>query len=256
VVSSVFAWDFDVADHLVQAEGISKGYSFGSSFVRAVADVSLSIRTGEFVVIVGRSGSGKSTLLHLLGLLERPDSGSYWLMRQAVGNLSEDARAVMRNRQIGFVFQLPALLARATAQENVEMPLMYAGVDIDDRHRRAKLALEEVGLGHRLGHWPHQLSGGEQQRVAIARAIVSRPALVLADEPTGALDSSTSQEVMSLFKELNHKGHTIVVVTHALDVAERATRRITIHDGRMVADENVVSRSNSIRSRNDLNLLA
>jgi putative ABC transport system ATP-binding protein len=198
---------------------------------------------------VGRSGSGKSTLLHLLGLLERPDSGRYCLMRREVSNLSEDARAVMRNRQIGFVFQLPMLLARASAQENVEMPLVYAGVDLDNRHHRAKVALEEVGLGHRVEHWPHQLSGGEQQRVAIARAIVNRPALVLADEPTGALDSSTNQEVMALFKELNRKGHTIVVVTHAPDVAERASRCITIHDGRIVGDETVANPGKAVRAR-------
>jgi putative ABC transport system ATP-binding protein len=250
VVSWVFAWDFDVSsDHLLQAEGISKRYSFGSSIVRAVTDVSMSIRVGEFVAIVGRSGSGKSTLLHLLGLLERPDSGRYCLMRREVSNLSEDARAVMRNRQIGFVFQLPMLLPRASAQKNVEMPLVYAGVDLDNRHQRAKVALEEVGLGHRVEHWPHQLSGGEQQRVAIARAIVNRPALVLADEPTGALDSSTSQEVMALFKELNRKGHTIVVVTHAPDVAERASRCITIHDGRIVRDETVANPGKAVRAR-------
>jgi putative ABC transport system ATP-binding protein len=197
----------------------------------------MSIEQGEFAAVVGRSGSGKSTLMHLLGLLERPDSGRYFLGGQEVSKLSEDARAALRNRQIGFVFQLPALLSRANALENVELPLAYAGVGATERHRRARDALDRVKLTHRSNHWPHQLSGGEQQRVVIARAIVSHPALVLADEPTGALDSKTSEEILSLFEDLHRDGCTIIVVTHALDVAERAKRRITLNDGRIVAND-------------------
>jgi putative ABC transport system ATP-binding protein len=197
----------------------------------------MSIEQGEFVAVVGRSGSGKSTLMHLLGLLERPDSGRYFFDGQEVSKLSEDARAALRNRQIGFVFQLPALLSRANALENLELPLAYAGVGATERHRRARDALDRVRLAHRSNHWPHQLSGGEQQRVVIARAIVSHPALVLADEPTGALDSKTSDEILSLFEDLHRDGCTIIVVTHALDVAERAKRRITLNDGRIVAND-------------------
>jgi ABC-type lipoprotein export system ATPase subunit/ABC-type antimicrobial peptide transport system permease subunit len=202
-----------------------------------VRDVSLSIQEGEFVAIRGRSGSGKSTLMHLLGLLERPDRGRYVLEGREVGDISEDACAAIRSRQIGFVFQQPALLSRASALENVELPLIYAGVGTVERQRRARDAIVLVGLGDRADHRPNQLSGGEQQRVGIARAIVNRPALILADEPTGALDSRTGDEILSLFEHLHRDGHTIVVVTHADDVAERAHRRITIHDGRIVADK-------------------
>jgi putative ABC transport system ATP-binding protein len=202
-----------------------------------VSDVSLSINRGEFVAIVGRSGSGKSTLMSLLGLLERGDSGQYILNGRDLGSLPEDARATVRSRDIGFVFQLPALLPRASALENTELPLGYAGVSAPERHRRASEALERVGLGPRRHHWPHQLSGGEQQRVAIARAIVNNPALILADEPTGALDSKTSGEILSLFEDLHRDGRTIVVVTHAMDVAECTQRRITLHDGQITHDD-------------------
>jgi putative ABC transport system ATP-binding protein len=224
---------------LVQAVGLSKLYSSGETFVRAVSGVSILIKRGEFVAIRGRSGSGKSTLMNLLGVLERPDSGSYALGGRNVGGLSEDGRAALRNREIGFVFQLPALLPRANALENVELPLVYAGVRAAERRRRAKSALDRVGLGHRSHHAPNQLSGGEQQRVAIARAIVNDPALILADEPTGALDSRTSDEILCLFEELHREGRTIIVVTHAPDVAGRAGRRISLHDGRIV-DDNAV----------------
>src|SRR5262245_12414684 len=176
---------------LVSTVGLSKHYSSGGTTVRAVADVSLSIREGEFVAIRGRSGSGKSTLMHLLGLLERPDCGRYVLEGREVADVSEDACAAIRSRRIGFVFQEPAVLSCANALENVELPLAYAGVSRAERHRRAKEALEVVGLEKRLHHRPNQLSGGEQQRVGIARAIVNKPALILADEPTGALDSRT-----------------------------------------------------------------
>jgi putative ABC transport system ATP-binding protein len=205
--------------------------------VRAVSNVSLSIEQGEFVAIRGRSGSGKSTLMNLLGLLERPDAGEYALKGREVATLSEDARAAIRRQDVGFIFQLPALLPRASALENVELPLVYAGVLRSERHRKAKDALERVGLSGRGHHWPNQLSGGEQQRVVIARAMVNDPALILADEPTGALDSRTSDEILSLFENFNRDGRTIIVVTHAAEVADRARRQITLHDGRIIKDD-------------------
>jgi putative ABC transport system ATP-binding protein len=211
--------------------------------VRAVAGVSLSVARGELIAIVGRSGSGKSTLLSLLGLLERPDGGRYVFNGSEAGALSEDARAGIRSRRIGFVFQFPALLARHTALENVELPLGYCGVPPRQARQRARAALDRVGLGHRAEHWPNQLSGGEQQRVAIARAIVNDPDLILADEPTGALDSRTSDEILDLFKDLHRAGRTIAIVTHSMEVAQTAQRRITLHDGKIVADEAAGERS-------------
>ena len=181
---------------LVEAVVLSKHYSSGGTVVRAVSDVSISIPQGEYLAIRGRSGSGKSTLMNLLGILERPNSGRYALGGREVADLSEDERATVRSREIGFVFQLPALLPRASALENVELPLVYAGLRRAERRRRAERALDGVGLAHRSHHRPHELSGGEQQRVAIARAIVNDPALILADEPTGALDSRTSDEIL------------------------------------------------------------
>jgi putative ABC transport system ATP-binding protein len=222
---------------LVQATGISKHYSSGKTIVRAVSNVSLSIKRGEFVAIRGRSGSGKSTLMNLLGLLERPDCGEYVLDGREIVKLNEDVRASIRGQDIGFIFQIPALLPRATALENVELPLVYTGTRRHERRGRAERALSRVGLADRSHHWPNQLSGGEQQRVVIARAMVNDPALILADEPTGALDSRTSDEIMSLFEDLHRDGRTIVVVTHATEVADRAQRRITLHDGRIVEDD-------------------
>src|SRR3954468_20470436 len=222
---------------IVRTKELRKHYPSGRSIIRAVSDVSFSIDRGEFVAIVGRSGSGKSTLMSLLGLLEREDSGQYLLAGQESGKLDDDARSELRCRQIGFVFQLPALLARASALENAELPLGYAGVTGPERQRRAKAALERVGLGHRVDHWPHQLSGGEQQRVAIARAIVNNPALILADEPTGARASQPTGEILSLFDDLHRDGRTIVFVTHAMDVAECTQRRITLHDGQITHDD-------------------
>jgi putative ABC transport system ATP-binding protein len=226
-----------VVEPLVCSVGLCKQYRSGEGFVRAVSDVSARIAEGEFVAVLGPSGSGKSTLMNLWGLLERSDSGRYALRGREVSKLSEDERAAIRSREIGIVFQLPALLPRASALENVELPLLYAGVRAAARHCRAKDALDHVGLAHRRHHWPHQLSGGEQQRVAIARAIVNNPALILADEPTGALDSKTSEEILSLFERLHRDGRTIIVVTHAPEVAERAQRHITLHDGYVVADD-------------------
>jgi putative ABC transport system ATP-binding protein len=221
---------------LVRTTGISKHYPSGKTTVRAVTNTSLSIEQGEFVAIRGRSGSGKSTLMNLLGLLDRPDSGEYALKGRDVAALSEDRRAAIRSHDIGFIFQLPALLPRATALENVELPLVYAGIPPAKRHRAAKDALDRVGLGDRSHHWPNQLSGGEQQRVVIARATVNDPSLILADEPTGSLDSRTSDEILSLFEALHRDGHTIIVVTHATEVADRAQRQITLHDGRIIND--------------------
>jgi putative ABC transport system ATP-binding protein len=225
-----------MSDIVVETTSLSKTYRAGSSVVRAVAGVSISIGRGEFAAIVGRSGSGKSSLMSLLGLLERPDSGRYLLSGNDTEALSEDARAAMRGRRIGFVFQLPALLPRASALENVALPLGYCGMSRPASEQRAAFALERVGMSHRADHWPHQLSGGEQQRVAIARAIVNDPHLILADEPTGALDSQTSAEILALFNALHQDGRTMVVVTHSAEVAQFARRRITIHDGNIVED--------------------
>jgi putative ABC transport system ATP-binding protein len=221
---------------LVRTTGISKNYPSGGAIVRAVSNVSLTVEHGEFVAIRGRSGSGKSTLMNLLGLLDRPDCGEYALNGQEVVKLGEDRRAAIRSHDIGFIFQLPALLPRATALENVELPLVYAGIPPSKRRRAAKDALDRVGLADRRHHWPNQLSGGEQQRVVIARATVNDPALILADEPTGSLDSATSDQILSLFETLHRDGHTIIVVTHANEVAYRARRQITLHDGRIVKD--------------------
>ncbi len=228
---------------LVQTFGLSKHYPSGGTVIRAISNVSVAIARGEFIAIRGRSGSGKSTLLNLLGLLERPDCGQYALNGREVASLSEDACATIRSRDIGFVFQMPALLPRATALENVELPLVYAGVRRADRRQRAKDALARVGLAGRSHHWPNQLSGGEQQRVVIARAMVNNPAIILADEPTGALDSNTSDGILSLFEGLHRDGRTIVVVTHAAEVASRTQRRITLHDGRIVEDDGLPSGS-------------
>jgi putative ABC transport system ATP-binding protein len=231
-----------MTEPIVRTLAVCKRYLAGEAVVQAVSDVSLSVDAGEFVAIVGRSGSGKSTLMSLLGLLERPDSGQYFLGGREVGSLADDTLAGLRNREIGFVFQLPALLARASALENVELPMIYAGIPEPRRQRIAERALGLVGLGHRGHHWPRQLSGGEQQRVAIARAIVNEPALVLADEPTGSLDTRTGEGILSLFEELHREGRTIILITHALEVAERAHRRITIQDGRIVRDEGGAAR--------------
>lgn len=225
-----------MADHLIRAINLNKQYRVGGSVVRAICEVSLAVDSGEFVAVIGRSGSGKSTLMSLLGLLETPDGGQYILKGLEVANLDRNRRAALRCREIGFVFQMASLLARSSALENVELPLAYAGMRRGERRRKAQNALDRVGLSHRLDHWPHQLSGGEQQRVAIARAIVNEPALILADEPTGAVDSKTADGILSLFDDLNRDDRTIIVVTHAPDVARRARRCITLNDGYLVED--------------------
>jgi len=221
---------------LVFTAALNKFYKAGSNSIQALANVSLTISAGEFVAIVGRSGSGKSTLMSILGLLDRPDNGQYFLNGLNVAELRDDDRASMRNRNIGFVFQMASLLPRASAAENVEMPLTYGGIGRSERRRRVQAALDRVGLAHRAAHWPHQLSGGEQQRVAIARALVNDPMLILADEPTGALDSKTADSVLALFEDLNRDGRTIVVVTHAPEVARRTQRQIIILDGHIIDD--------------------
>jgi putative ABC transport system ATP-binding protein len=208
----------------------------GDVEVHALRGVSLNIDHGEFVAIMGSSGSGKSTLMNILGCLDRPTRGNYVLEGQEVGALSHDEWAQIRNRRIGFVFQNFNLLARTSAIENVELPLMYNGPSVKDRDQRAREVLSLVGLGDRLDHTPNQLSGGQQQRVAIARALVNHPSLILADEPTGNLDSKTSEEIIQLFRHLNRQGLTVVLVTHEPDVASSADRQVHFKDGQIVSD--------------------
>jgi putative ABC transport system ATP-binding protein len=208
----------------------------GDVEVRALRGISLSIGGGEFLAVMGASGSGKSTFMNLIGCLDRPTRGSYLLNGRDVGKLSRDQLARVRGEQIGFVFQGFNLLPRTSAVENVELPLLYQGIGARERHSRAAEALRRVGLGDRLDHSPSQLSGGQQQRVAIARALVNRPALLLADEPTGNLDSRTSVEVMGIFQELNEQGLTVLLVTHEPDIAEHARRVVTFKDGVLLSD--------------------
>ena len=216
---------------------VSKVYQAGQT-VHALRNVNLEIAAGEFVAIMGASGSGKSTLMNILGCLDTPSAGAYLLDGVPVQERDADALAALRNRLMGFVFQQFNLLPRTSALENVELPLLYAGVRQPERSRRALAALQRVGLGERSNHSPAQLSGGQQQRVAIARALVNEPALILADEPTGALDSETSTEVMQLLDALNRQGITVILVTHEADMAAWARRRLLFKDGRLVADEN------------------
>ena len=230
---------------LIELRDISKIYDLGEVKVEALRGVSLDLEQGEYVALVGPSGSGKSTLMNTLGCLDRPTRGSYRLADEEVGNLSADQRARIRNRRIGFVFQNFNLLARTSALENVELPLLYsAGVSARERHRRATAMLQRVGLGDRLDHHPGQLSGGQQQRVAIARALVNEPSLLMADEPTGNLDSRTSREVIDLFRKLNEEqAITVILVTHDPDVARHANRIIALRDGRIVEDTPDVERA-------------
>ena len=222
---------------LIVLRDVSKVYAAGQT-VHALRGVNLEIAAGEFVAIMGASGSGKSTLMNILGCLDTPTSGSYLLDGVPVQDRDADALAALRNRRMGFVFQQFNLMPRTSALENVELPLLYAGVRQPERSRRALAALQRVGLGERSSHSPAQLSGGQQQRVAIARALVNEPALILADEPTGALDSETSTEVMQLLDALNRQGITVILVTHEADMAAWARRRLLFKDGRLVADEN------------------
>ena len=221
---------------LVRLEDVTKVYRMGDVSLAALAGVSLTIEQGEFTAVMGASGSGKSTLMNLLGCLDRPTSGRYLLDGQDVSRLSNDQLAALRNRTIGFVFQNFNLLSRTSAAENVELPLLYAGVPAAERRRRAEEALGRVGLGDRLDHHPNQMSGGQQQRVAIARALVNEPRVILADEPTGNLDSRTSVDVMALFQALGAGGITVLLVTHEPDIAAYATRVVTMRDGLVRSD--------------------
>jgi len=225
-----------VTDPVIRTEGVKKDYILRAEVVRAVRGIDLVIQRGEFVALMGPSGSGKSTFMNLLGCLDTPTSGQYWLNGMRVSEQSDDQLARVRNQEIGFVFQTFNLLPRSDALHNVELPLIYAGVPGKERRRRAQEKLNLVGLGDRMGHRPPELSGGQRQRVAIARALVNEPALLLADEPTGNLDSATSGELMEILVKLNHAGQTIVLVTHEHDIAAHARRQLHLRDGVIESD--------------------
>ena len=225
-----------MSEVMIRTEGLVKDYVLGVETVHAVRSVDLEIRAAEFVAVMGPSGSGKSTLMNMIGCLDTPTAGEYWLNSQPVSELSEDQLARVRNKEIGFVFQTFNLLPRATALHNVELPLIYAGVGGKDRRRLAAEKLELVGLADRMGHRPPEMSGGQRQRVAMARALVNDPAILLADEPTGNLDSVTSGDIMRQLSELNGQGQTIVLVTHERDIAEYAKRQVHLNDGMIEKD--------------------
>lgn len=229
----------DNSKAVISLKGISKDYNTGKISVRALKSTDLNIYQGEFVAIMGPSGSGKSTMMNILGCLDRPSSGSYILDGQEVANLSQIELAKIRNQKIGFVFQTFNLLPRLTVLRNVELPMLYAGVEKSTRKDNAATALERVGLAERVAHRPNEISGGQKQRVAIARALVNKPSLILADEPTGNLDTRSGEEIMVIFQELNREGVTIVLVTHEPDIAQHAKRVVTFRDGRLVKDEQV-----------------
>jgi putative ABC transport system ATP-binding protein len=231
--------EMPVPSALISMRNIWRTYQMGSEELHALRDVSFDVAKGEYLAIIGPSGSGKSTLMNLIGCLDSPSQGSYWINGHLVSAMSDDELARIRNKEIGFVFQTFNLLPRATALHNVELPLIYAGISASARHERAQSALASVELGDRVTHRPNELSGGQRQRVAIARALVNHPSILLADEPTGALDSKTSVEIMALFEKLHAEGNTIIVVTHEHEVAERAHRVLTIRDGQIESDERI-----------------
>jgi putative ABC transport system ATP-binding protein len=222
---------------IIRIRELSREYRMGEERILALRDVSLNIERNEYLAIMGPSGSGKSTMMNLLGCLDTPSGGEYWLNGEEVSRLSDDELARVRNREIGFVFQTFNLLPRASALHNVELPLVYAGARARDRRARAVTALERVGLGHRMHHRPNELSGGQRQRVAIARALVNQPSILLADEPTGNLDSVTSEEIMAVFADLHAAGQTVIMVTHEADIARHAQRVVELRDGRVASDK-------------------
>ena len=225
-----------MTDSVLELKGITKDYRMGDTTMRVLHGIDCEVKRGEYVAIIGPSGSGKSTLMNIIGCLDRPTGGTYHLNGTDVSRLADDELARIRNREIGFIFQSFNLLARQDALHNVMQPLVYRGMRIAERRRRATEALSNVGLADRLHHRPNQLSGGQRQRVAVARALVGEPALILADEPTGNLDSRTSTEIMRLFDELNSRGHTLVIVTHEPDIAQHTQRIIRLHDGNVESD--------------------
>lgn len=227
-------------EHIVEIRNLSKFYKMGGETLKALDDVSFTVNKGDFIAIIGPSGSGKSTLMNMIGCLDVPDSGEYYLDGKDVFSLKNKQLADVRNQKIGFIFQSFNLLPKQTAYENVELPLIYRGLSGGERKEIVMSALRKVGLEDRARHRPTELSGGQQQRVAIARALAGNPPILLADEPTGALDSKTGAEVMKLMKELNAQGHTIILITHDLDIAEQAKRIIRIHDGRILARKEAV----------------
>ena len=224
-------------DWVIVTRGLKREYDMGGEVIRALRGVDIAIRRNEYVAIMGPSGSGKSTLMNMIGCLDTPNAGEYWLNGLLVSAMADDELARVRNKEIGFVFQTFNLLPRATALHNVELPLVYAGVPSDERKRRAREALERVQLGQRIDHRPNELSGGQRQRVAIARALVNNPSILLADEPTGNLDSSTSTEIMKVFEELASAGQTVIMVTHEPDIAAHARRVVILRDGVVESDE-------------------
>ncbi|MEM7031175.1 MAG: ABC transporter ATP-binding protein [Chloroflexota bacterium] len=233
-------------DPLIKIENVKKVYQMGEMAVQALDGVSLEIASGEYVAIMGASGSGKSTLMNTIGLLDRPTSGSYAIRGTESSALSKGELADLRNHEIGFVFQQFNLLPRVNARRQVELPLFYAGTSQGEAHKMAEESLTRVGLGDRMGHRPDEMSGGQQQRVAIARALVNQPGLLLADEPTGALDSRTSEEILTLFDDLHQQGMTLIVVTHDDEVGERAERLITLRDGKIISDTKQANVSNAM----------
>ncbi len=228
------------SEPLIRIERLSKMYRMGGETLKALDEVSLNVRHGDFVAIIGPSGSGKSTLMNVIGCLDAATAGQYWLDGEEVSRLRDNKLAEIRNRKIGFIFQNFNLLAKLTAYENVELPLIYRGVPLRERKEQVVEALRKVGLDGRMGHRPVELSGGQQQRVAIARALAGSPPMLLADEPTGALDTKTGKEVMSLIRELNALGHTIVLITHDLEISRQARRVVRIQDGRLSEEEQAV----------------
>jgi putative ABC transport system ATP-binding protein len=221
---------------IIRTENLQRRYRMGEEMIHALRGVDLTVLGGEYVAIMGPSGSGKSTLMNMIGCLDSPDDGDYWLNGKLVSSMNDRELARVRNKEVGFVFQTFNLLPRANALHNVELPLIYAGLKRKERLERAKRALERVGLGERMNHRPSEMSGGQRQRVAVARALVTEPSILLADEPTGNLDSTTSRDIMGLFDALHSAGHTIVVVTHEADIAQHARRIVTFHDGRIAED--------------------